>query len=132
MAQKPRNSGLNSMNMQNKQRAPAVRGQKSCAVGPVINAKTRHAKSHHESADTYVGVIALLDARHRLILCKDALQWIIQVKDGQRSGQARWAGKSYITCPEAVINASRSLCGPLSGDTMATLWALPSKPGAKS
>ena len=120
------------MNMKIEELAPKVRGQKSCAFGPAITAKTRHAKSHHETADTYVGVITYLDARHRLILCKDAMQWIIQVKRGQGRRQANWKGMSYLTCPNAVIKASDKLCGPLSGETIAMLWALPSKPGAQS
>lgn len=120
------------MNMQIKQLVPKVRGQESCVVHSVVRAKTRYAKSHHETTDNYVGVITQLDARHRLILCKDAIQWIIQVKGGQRCGRARWTGKSYITCPKAVIEASHSLCGQLTGETIAKLCALPSKPGAKS
>jgi hypothetical protein len=120
------------MNKQIKQLAPKVRGQKSCVVGSVVKTKTRHAKPHHESADSYGGLITELDARHRLILCKDAMQWIIQVRTGQGHRQGNWRGMSYITCPKAVIEASDALCGPLSGETIAKLWALPTKPRTKS
>ena len=120
------------MNMQNKQLAPTVRDQESYAVRPSVRIKTRQVKSHHESADSYVGVIAQLDDRHRVILCKDGLQWIIQVRRGQRRRHGNWRGKSYITCPQALIRLSDALCGPLSSKTMDILRALPARPGGQS
>ncbi len=73
----------------------------------------RIGKSSNETANTYVGVVTKLDDKHRLIICKDAIQWIIQVKRGQRCGQARWVGKSYLTTPDAAIKACHALCSEL-------------------
>ena len=119
------------MKIQTKEPAPQARNKPACAnSGGAKPSKTRipTTKSHYETADNYVGVIAYLDERHRVIICKDALQWIIQGKRGQRRGQRRWTEKSYLTSPEGVIKASHALCGPLAPNVLATLRALPSKP----
>ncbi|WP_157440939.1 hypothetical protein [Aestuariivita boseongensis] len=33
---------------------------------------------YHETSDHYVGVIAHLCPRHRVIVCRDSIQWILQ------------------------------------------------------
>jgi hypothetical protein len=114
--------------------APKARNEPAClnASNAMPLATTlRTSKGHYETADNYVGVIAQLDDRHRVIICKDALQWILQVRRGQRGRQAEWKGKSYLTTPDAVIRVSDALCGPLARDVLIKLQALPSKPGVK-
>lgn len=111
--------------------APKPRNDQSCPISndaALSPAVLRLVKSHHETADNYIGVIIHLDEEHRVIICKDALQWIIQVKRGQKRSQPQWVGKSYLTTAKAVIAASDALCGPLGPDTLAKLHALPSKP----
>lgn len=34
--------------------------------------------SHQETTDDYLGVITQLCERHRVIVCRDAVQWIVQ------------------------------------------------------
>jgi len=122
------------MKISNKQLAPSVRDQRSYALTLRPGRNKRQAKTYHESADNYVGVITQLDATHRVILCKDALQWIIQEKRGAGRRQGNWRGKSYITCPTSLIRLCDALCGPLSCKTvaaLAALAALPARPGDK-
>lgn len=117
--------------MENQVQEPALMArnqeicQNACAAKPTAR---RVAKSSHESADDYVGVVTSLDDKHRVIICKDAIQWIIKVRRGQRGGQARWVGKSYFTTSKAVINASHALCGPLHSKVLHKLQAPPAKP----
>jgi len=119
--------------MDNQLNEPALgaRDQEICPdarSGTVKPIAARVAKSCYETADTYVGVIAQLDDKHRVIICKDAIQWIVQVRRGQRCSQPQWVGKSYLTTPKAVIATSDALCGPLRSDTLRKLRALPPRP----
>lgn len=87
---------------------------------------------HHETSDIYTGVIARLCPRHRVIVCKDAIQWILQRRDAQRSGQSRWTGVGYFRTRDALIRVSRTLCERLDPNAMAILAALPDMIGATS
>ena len=97
--------------------------------GRDVSSYARTLKNSHETADDYVGVIVRLDECHRVIICKDAIQWIIQVKRNQKGRQETWRGRSYLTTPEAVMKLSVAFCGPLAPDVLAKLQALPAKPG---
>ena len=123
------------MDNQSNDLALMARDQESCQNACAFAAKPvarRVTKICYETADPYVGVVAQLDDKHRVVICKDAIQWIIQVRCGQRCGQARWTGKSYLTTPEAVVAASHALCGPLRGKVLDLLRALPAKPEVNS
>lgn len=85
--------------------------------------------SHRETADSYARVIAGLNERWRVIVCKDAIQWILQRRDAERSGQPRWAGHSYFRTKSALIRVSRASCGPIEPKAMAILHSLPNRFG---
>ncbi len=80
---------------------------------------------HHESADEYSGIVARLSASHRVITCKDRTQWVLQRRDGQRHGRARWAGVGYFLTREALLRASRALCARIDPGALAAMAALP-------
>ncbi len=80
---------------------------------------------HHESADEYSGIVARLSAKHRVIICKDRIQWILQRRDGERHGRARWAGVGYFLTRKALLRASRALCTRIDPAALAALAALP-------
>ena len=62
----------------------------------------RSAKSdHRETQDSYHDEI-FRTGRYRVILCKDAIQWIIQ-RRGRLAG-TRWRGLSYCTCRDSLIS----------------------------
>ena len=59
--------------------------------------------SHRERDADYRHIVTELSDRWRLIVCRDGLQWIIQRRDGERSGRARWTGVYYCQTREALI-----------------------------
>ena len=63
---------------------------------------------HRESSDTYHAEI-FRAGRYRVILCKDAIQWIIQRRD--RLAGTRWRGLSYCTCRDSLISVWREDMG---------------------
>src|SRR6056297_1949827 len=85
----------------------------------------RTSRAHHETSDTYSGDIARLCPRHRVIVCKEAIQWIVQKRDAQRSGRTRWTGIGYFRTREALIRVSRTTCTRINPGAMAILAALP-------
>ena len=88
--------------------------------------------NHHETADSYSGVVAQLCDRHRVIICRDHLQWILQVRRGERHGQPRWEGLAYCRTREALIRLSHTVCCRIDPSAMAILMALPSHIGGAS
>jgi hypothetical protein len=88
----------------------------------------RTLSSHHETADNYVGIIALLCSCHRVIVCKDRIQWILQRR--KNGGAERpWRGIGYFCTRDALIRVSATLCGRIDPAAMAILAALPSHIG---
>lgn len=94
------------------------------------NPKTaREPAQHHETADHYPRVVARLCARHRVIVCRDGIQWISQRREGQRGGRARWAGVGYFLARDALLRVSRRLCARIDPAALAALAALPDRFG---
>jgi hypothetical protein len=94
----------------------------TAACTPMI---TREPARHHESADDYHGIVIGLSTNHRVITCKDQLQWVLQRRDGERHGRARWAGVGYFLTRDALLRASRALCTRIYPTAFAALVALP-------
>ena len=65
----------------------------------------------NESAPNYPDIVCNIGRSRRIILCKYALQWIIQSSDGESGGRRRWTGKSYITSRDKLIKLCRRLEG---------------------
>ena len=102
------------------------------ATAARVSYMTRRPASHHESADAYRDIVARLGPRHRVIIYKDQLQWILQRRDGQRHGRARWAGVGYCMTREALLRASRASCARIDPAALAALAALPEHIGRPS
>jgi hypothetical protein len=99
---------------------------RACRQQPCSACRTaRTAARHHETADDYTGVVARLCARHRVIICKDNIQWIIQRKDAERAGRPRWASVRYFRTRNELIEVSRTVCARVDPKAMATLVTLP-------
>ena len=81
--------------------------------------------SHRESDDDYARVVARLDDRWRVIVCRDDLQWILQRRDGERAGRARWTGVGYFLTREALLRVSRASCVRVDPAALSALAALP-------
>lgn len=88
-------------------------------------AKKRAQRQHHETADDYLGLVAQFDERWRVIVCKDGIQWILQRRDAERSGQPRWKAVSMSQTRDALIRVSRTKIGVLVPNVIAVLDRLP-------
>jgi hypothetical protein len=97
-----------------------------------VKAGSRPAKTHDETSDTYVGLVAQLNPHWRVVTCRDAIQWILQKRDAQRSGRPRWTGTRYFRSRDALLRVSRTLCGRIDPCAMAILAALPAQIGGAS
>lgn len=86
-------------------------------------------ESHHETADDYVNTIAQLCPRRRVIVYKDAIQWILQARRGQRHGQPRWEALQYCRTRDALIRLSHTFCSRIDPAALAILLALPDQIG---
>ncbi len=100
------------------------RGKRHATAACTLNIARVPAR-HHESADEYSGIVARLSASYRVITCKDQIQWILQRRDGERHGRARWAGVGYFRTREALLRMSRALCARIDPAALAALAALP-------
>ena len=82
----------------------------------------------HETSDAYGRVIAQLCARHRVIVCKDALQWILQQR--KKGGAERpWRSVGYFRTRSALLRVSATLCSRIDPAAVAILLALPDQVG---
>ena len=64
-----------------------------------------------EISEFYTGVIAYLNSRWRVIICKDGCQFILQYRSSKHLNKGIWFGKSYPTNREALkcVCSSRGL-----------------------
>jgi hypothetical protein len=85
--------------------------------------------SHRESDNNYHGVIAVLNDRWRVIVCRDGIQWTLQQRKGERRGTARFDARSYCRTREALIRLSRTHAGKICPAAMTILEALPERIG---
>ena len=88
------------------------------------SAKRTMPQAGQETSDDYGAVLVVLDHRHRVIICRDGIQWIIQRR--KPGGAARpWRGVSYHTTRNALIRVCAKLCGQIDPNVMPPLLALP-------
>jgi hypothetical protein len=81
--------------------------------------------THKESSDDYHRVVAILNPRHRVIICRDGIQLILQRRAGERHGRARWDSRSYCRTREGLNRVCRELAGEIDPVAAAILAALP-------
>ena len=81
-------------------------------------------KACHETSDTYGEIVAVLDHKHRVIACKDGIQWITQRR---KSGGAErpWRALGYYTTRKALIRACALLSREIEPAVMSLLADLP-------
>jgi hypothetical protein len=87
-------------------------------------------KACHETSDTYGAILAILDQGHRVIVCKDGIQWITQRR---KSGGADrpWRALGYYTTRNALIRACALLECEIEPAVMSLLADLPDVMGAQ-
>lgn len=82
---------------------------------------------HRESDQNYRGVLAILNDRWRVIVCRDGVQWILQYrksaeKTGTRSG---WRGRSYCRISQALKRDMGYHAGDICPYALAVIQSLP-------
>jgi hypothetical protein len=78
-----------------------------------------------ETAGDYPNIVARLSDKWRVILCGAGIQWILQRRDGERAGRARWAGVGYCRTREALLRLCRASSERVDPAAWAALIALP-------
>lgn len=78
--------------------------------------------SHRGSDDNYERVVAMLNSRWRVVLCKDGLQWVLQRKQKTRDG---WHGKSWCVTREALVRCIGEKVEEVDAEGLALVRRLP-------
>jgi hypothetical protein len=76
-----------------------------------------------ESYEDYGRVIVHLNDRHRVILCRDGVQWILQRRISNLADG--WRGRSFCRTKEALLRCIKENAGRVPSDALAILDALP-------
>ena len=80
-----------------------------------------------ERDDLYIKVIVRPKDRWRVILCKHGLQFIVQKRSAKTPNAGVWAGKSYCTTRNGLIDVCSHLGLLEDAHTEAVLHTLPNK-----
>lgn len=78
--------------------------------------------SHRESDDNYARIVASLNNRWRVILCKDGLQWVLQWK---RKSSDKWDGHSFCQARDALLRCIREKVEDVYEEDLEPVKALP-------
>jgi hypothetical protein len=76
-----------------------------------------------EENDAYP-VVASLNERWRVIVCKNSIQWVLQQR---RGGRNHWRGRSYCRTREALIRCSHEHAGTIDAIALVILLRLPAR-----
>ena len=87
---------------------------------------------NNESAPNYAHIVCNIGRYRRVILSKNAVQWIIQSSDGESGGRRRWTGKSYTTSRDKLIKLCRRLEGFSEQIHLPILLELPENAGGRA
>ena len=78
-------------------------------TAPTSPLKIRTGSSPHTSTrerdDNYADVVINLSSRWRIIVCKDAIQYILQKRSVSPPNIGTWSGKTYSTTRSGLITA---------------------------
>lgn len=88
--------------------------------------------NNQESSEFYEYVILPLGEKHRIIRCKDNIQWILQIHSGEIDGSKRFRNLSYIRTKNLLIDVCRGIKPDISLSDLDTLDGLPSVCGVMS
>jgi hypothetical protein len=87
----------------------------------IINARTS------ETSDLYMGVVAQPLTNLRIAVCRNGIQWLVQVRDGECGGRPRWRVCAYVTTRPGLIKALRRNGGLSERDATDVVGSLPSR-----
>jgi hypothetical protein len=81
--------------------------------------------SRRERDEDYFHIVARLNERWRVIVCKDGIQWLLQKSKSDGGHGTQWRGRSYCTTRDALIACCARLCGRCEPAALAVLARLP-------
>lgn len=81
-----------------------------------------------ETSDLYMGVVARPLNNLRIAVCRNGIQWLVQVSEGWRHGATRWKTCAYVMTRPGLISAVRRFGGLSECDAADVVDALPSRP----
>lgn len=81
--------------------------------------------SERERDDNYFRIVARLNDRWRVIVCKDAIQWILQKSKSDGGHGRQWRGLKFLTTRDALIESCARLCGRCDPVAFSVLKRLP-------
>ena len=79
-----------------------------------------------ETSDDYPKVVFHINARWRVIECRDSVQWILQ-KRTNKAGEGKWYGKSYCRTKTALIRCVQGKIGVIDPVSETFLHRLPDR-----
>jgi hypothetical protein len=94
-----------------------------------VRAAARALKNRpREESDDYPAVVALLNARWRIIEAADApAQWILQRHAGAREGVPVWRNRSFCQTSQALQSCAREHAGEMTAGAKRVLRTLPDR-----
>lgn len=81
-----------------------------------------------ETSNRYMNVVARPLNNLRIAVCRNEIQWLVQTRDGERHGVARWATRAYAMTKPGLIEALRRFGGLSAHDAHTIAGELPHKP----
>ena len=83
-----------------------MKGECSSSDSPALTARSGREIDNH-----YIHLVAQLNPKHRVVRCKDNIQWIIQRRDGRNKHGQKWKNVKYCVLPETLQRMCRTQCG---------------------
>jgi hypothetical protein len=80
-----------------------------------------------EESETYPRVIARLNGKWRVIVCRNGIQWILQTRSGHR-----WQNRYFFRTREGLGYFAHKCAGEIRGDALVILLRLPERIGGAS
>jgi hypothetical protein len=84
--------------------------------------------SHRESDETYHAVVAVLNDRWRVIVCRDGIQWILQYRaSSKRARRIEWKVRSFCRTRQCLLRDVRYRAGEIDPAALSILETLPER-----
>jgi hypothetical protein len=77
-----------------------------------------------EGSEDYPGIVCALNARWRVITCRDDMQWIVQRRH-DRKGVERWDSESFCVTRDGLLRCIRERAGYCDWAALQFLSSLP-------
>ena len=89
-----------------KRHTSRTKGECSSSDSPALTARSGREIDNH-----YIHLVAQLNPKHRVVRCKDNIQWIIQRRDGRNKHGQKWKNVKYCVLPETLLRLCLTQCG---------------------